>query len=394
MIIIMDVYEALINIGIKLSSEQNLDRLLDLILQNARYICNADAGTLYLKEGNRLRFTISQNATLEMGIGIEAFKKLLSPFTLPISNKSIAGWSAKNKEVLNIEDVYKIENAPYRINKKHDKRTGYKCRSMLTVPMIDKEDNVVGVFQLINKRGGDKKDSFTGQDEKVAESLASQAAVAIRNTQLTEELKSAHLESIYMLGHAAEYKDKETGNHIKRVSEFSKAMAESLGMDDVFVETIYYASPLHDVGKIAVDQHVQNKPGKLTQEEYEHIMIHAHVGADIVRPLVNEKIVKIIEHHHDYYDGSGCNQVVTGTDIPLGARILTVADAFDALTSNRPYRPAMSKGKALYEIQRCTKTQFDPVVIDAFLIIMSKKYKVPSRVYQVRNLETTKVGID
>jgi HD-GYP domain-containing protein (c-di-GMP phosphodiesterase class II) len=118
------------------------------------------------------------------------------------------------------------------------------------------------------------------------------------------------------------------------------------------MEDLRWGSLLHDVGKIAVDQLIQNKPDKLTQEEYEHIMIHAHVGADIVRPVVNEKIIEMIEHHHDHYDGCGLNQVVAGEDIPLAARILAVADAFDALTSDRPYRPAMSRKKALDEIKR------------------------------------------
>lgn len=372
----MDVYEALINIGIKLSSEQNLDRLLDLILQNARYICDADAGTLYLKEGNRLRFTISQNATLEMGIGIEAFKKLLSPFTLPISNKSIAGWSAKNKEVLNIEDVYKIENAPYRIDKKHDKRTGYKCRSMLTVPMIDKEDNVVGVFQLINKRGGDKKDSFTGQDEKVAESLASQAAVAIRNTQLIEELKSAHLESIYMLGHAAEYKDKETGNHIKRVSEFSKAIAESLGMDDVFVETIYYASPLHDVGKIGIPDRILIKPGKLTPEEWNIMKNHTILGYELLKNSPSSIIrtaSRIAFTHHERWDGTGYPDGLSGEEIPLPGRIVALADFFDALTSKRPYRKGIFPlPKTLQLIREDREKHFCPYSTDAFFNIIER----------------------
>lgn len=210
----------------------------------------------------------------------------------------------------------------------------------------------------------------------------------------TGEIRKLFLGAIEALASALEAKDKYTGGHSRRVTEIALAIGTELGLSAKDMEDLRWGSLLHDVGKIAVDQHIQNKPGKLTQEEYEHIMIHAHVGADIVRPLVNEKIVEIIEHHHDYYDGSGCNQVIAGKDIPLGARILTVADAFDALTSDRPYRPAMSRGKALYEIQRCMKTQFDPVVINAFLRIMSKKYKAPARIYQVRNSVTTKVGTD
>jgi len=210
----------------------------------------------------------------------------------------------------------------------------------------------------------------------------------------TGEIRKLFLGAIEALAFALEAKDHYTGGHSRRVTEIALAIGTELGLSAKDMEDLRWGSLLHDVGKIAVDQHIQNKPGGLTSEEYEHIMIHAHVGADIVRPLVNKEIVEIIEHHHDYYDGSGHNQVVVGTDIPLGARILTVADAFDALTSNRPYRPAMSKVKALDEIQRCMKTQFDPVVINAFLGIMSKKDKALARIYQVRNLATTKVGVD
>jgi HD-GYP domain-containing protein (c-di-GMP phosphodiesterase class II) len=124
---------------------------------------------------------------------------------------------------------------------------------------------------------------------------------------------------------------------------------------------------LHDVGKIAVDHFVQNKPGKLTPAEYEHIMIHAHVGAGIVKHVVNEKVVAIVEHHHDHFDGTGLHQIVAREDIPLGARILAVADAFDAMTSDRPYRPTLPFEEARQEIERCIGTQFDPVVANAFL---------------------------
>jgi HD-GYP domain-containing protein (c-di-GMP phosphodiesterase class II) len=135
------------------------------------------------------------------------------------------------------------------------------------------------------------------------------------------------------------------------------------------MEDLRYGSLLHDVGKIAVDQFVQNKITRLTPNEYAHIMGHVHAGADIVKPVVNNKVVELIEHHHDQYNGGNQQQSVTGKNIPLGARIIAVADAFDAMTSNRPYRSAMSSEQAVKEIQDFTGTQFDPVVVDAFLKI-------------------------
>ena len=185
----------------------------------------------------------------------------------------------------------------------------------------------------------------------------------------TQEIRRVFLGAIEALVFALEAKDKYTAGHSRRVTEIAVAIGKELGLPSDAIEDLRWGGLLHDVGKIAVDQFIQNKPDKLTTEEYEHIMIHAHVGAGIVKPVVNEKVVEMIEHHHDHYDGSGLHQVVAGKDIPLGARVLAVADAFDAMTSDRPYRSAMSIEEALNEIRRCAGTQFDPVVADVFLKI-------------------------
>jgi putative two-component system response regulator len=183
----------------------------------------------------------------------------------------------------------------------------------------------------------------------------------------TKEIRKLSLGAIEALVSALEAKDKYTGGHSRRVTEIALALGNELGLSAGDMEGLRWGSLLHDVGKIAVDQRVQNKPGKLTDEEYEHIMTHPRIGADIVRPIVNGKIVEMIEHHHDHYDGSGLHQVIAGNDILLEARILAVADAFDAMTSDRPYRPAMSIAEAIDEIKRYSGTQFDPDVVTALL---------------------------
>jgi len=183
----------------------------------------------------------------------------------------------------------------------------------------------------------------------------------------TGEIRKIFLGAIEALVSALEAKDKYTGGHSRRVTEIALALGNELGLSAQNMEDLRWGSLLHDIGKIAIDQLIQNKPGKLTPEEYEHIMIHSHVGADIVRPVVSENIVAMIEHHHDRYDGSGLNQVIVGDDIPLGARILAVADAFDAMLSDRPYRLAMPITEVIDEIKRCAGTQFDPDVVTAFL---------------------------
>ncbi len=166
---------------------------------------------------------------------------------------------------------------------------------------------------------------------------------------------------------ALEAKDKYTGGHSRRVTDIALAIGKQLGLSTQEMEDLRWGSLLHDIGKIAIHEVIQNKPGSLTPQEYEHIMTHSQIGARIVRPVVNGKTTEIIEHHHDHYDGSGLHQVVAGRDIPLGARVIAVADAFDAMTSDRPYRAAMSIAQGLEEIKRCAGVQFDPIIVAVFL---------------------------
>jgi len=189
----------------------------------------------------------------------------------------------------------------------------------------------------------------------------------------TNEIRKLFLGAIEALVFALEAKDKYTGGHSRRVAEISVDIGKKLGLVEEGIADLRWAGLLHDVGKIAVDQMIQNKQSRLTQAEYEHIMIHAHVGAGIVKPVVNERVVDMIEHHHDHYAGGGLHQVVVKEQIPLGARILAVADAYDAMTSDRPYRPAMSKEEAFQEINRCSGTQFDPLIASTFLSLKTNE---------------------
>ena len=197
--------------------------------------------------------------------------------------------------------------------------------------------------------------------------------------QQTIEIRTLFLGSIEALVFALEAKDKYTAGHSRRVNDIALDIGREMKLSEEDLENLRWGSLLHDVGKIAVDQIIQNKPGKLTPAEYEHIMIHAQVGAGIVRPVVNQKVVEIVEHHHDHFDGSGLHQVVSGLDIPLGARILAVADAYDAMTSDRPYRPSIPVEEARQEIEHCSGTQFDPAVGKAFLKLGTSCYASEKR---------------
>jgi putative nucleotidyltransferase with HDIG domain len=158
-----------------------------------------------------------------------------------------------------------------------------------------------------------------------------------------------------------------TVEHTQRVVEIALAIGNEISLSPEDLEDLHWGALLHDIGKIAVDPEILHKPGSLTPDEYRHVMTHAAVSRNIAKNMVNENVLEIISHHHDYYDGSGYNQTVAGEDIPLGARILALADAFDAMTSDRPYRKAMSVEAALNEIQRCSRRQFAPGLVEVFL---------------------------
>jgi putative two-component system response regulator len=188
----------------------------------------------------------------------------------------------------------------------------------------------------------------------------------------TKEIRKLSLGAIEALVIALEAKDKYTAGHSRRVTDISMVIGQEMKLSAPELEDIRWGSLLHDVGKIAVNQMILNKPGDLNKEEYEHVMVHAYVGAGIVRPVVNDNVVRIVEHHHDHYDGSGLNQNISGKSISLGARILAVADAFDAMTSERPYRQALSIEYSLEEIRKHSGSQFDPEIAALFLKLYSR----------------------
>ena len=363
--------DELINIGIALASEKRLDRLLEKIVEEARNFTNADAGSLYLREGDLIRFEVSQNDTLRKKYGIEKEKEKFLSFTMPISKENIAGYVAASGAILNLEDAYSIpENYSFKFNKSFDKNSGYRSKSMLVVPMVDVDQVVVGVLQLINSLDGNGEIvPFKKSYEKLTFSLASQAAVAVKMAQLREELRSSSLEMIERLSVAAEFRDEDTALHIKRMSNYSAIIAKYMGFNEEFVENLLFTSPMHDIGKLGVPDSILLKPGKLTDEEWVEMKNHTVYGAKILQDS-GHRLIKRAEviaiSHHEKWNGKGYPNGIAGDDIPVEGRIVALADVFDALSSKRCYKPAFPLEKVLDIIKKDTGTHFDPKVTEAF----------------------------
>jgi putative nucleotidyltransferase with HDIG domain len=190
----------------------------------------------------------------------------------------------------------------------------------------------------------------------------------MRTTDLVERQRSLFLAMVKSLVSALEAKDKYTRDHSNRVTEFSLAIARAMGLDDRELQDLEMAAILHDVGKIAIPEKILNKKTKLTDEEFAVIRQHPVIGETILKPVVElQTIARIVRHHHERYDGRGYPDGLKGQAIPIGARIMTVADAYDAITSSRPYRDYESHNYAVKEIIKCSGMQFDPEVVEHFL---------------------------
>ena len=201
---------------------------------------------------------------------------------------------------------------------------------------------------------------------------AYQAGLEGKVSEQAKRIRELFLHSIDALVTALEAKDAYTAGHSRRVYQIALTISQLMGFTAEESDDLCWGALLHDVGKIAIDPRVQNKPGKLSVEEYEQIMKHTQIGQRIVKTIANNNILNIIKYHHTRYDGKVASLTLDGEEITTGTRIVTLADAFDAMTSDRPYRKAFPIEEALLEVKRCSGTQFDPRVVEAFLQIPSQ----------------------
>ena len=236
--------------------------------------------------------------------------------------------------------------------------------SILCAPLTIR-GNVFGILGLWKGRSGP---CFTDQDLQVILSLARRASLNLENKVLYETLYTNIAETFRALVTSIQARDQYTERHSVSVTEFVIRTAEIMECSPDDIECLKIAAMLHDIGKIAIPDHILLKPDELTGEEYDIIKTHCTIGDDILTPIaLFEKERKIIRHHHENWDGTGYPDGLAGDQIPLLSRMIAVADAYDAMTTNRPYRSSMSPEQAVTELRRFEGTQFDPEVVDAFI---------------------------
>ena len=395
----------ILNLSIEITQVKDLDVLLERILKEARLLVNADAGTIYVKEDDRLKFSYTQNDTLQQR---QPGKKLIySTFTLPINNQTIAGYVANNGKMLNLPDVYKLPSTlPFSFSRKYDDLSGYRTESMLTLPLKTNRGDSIGVLQLINEKNAKGKVvPFSKKDEPVIMHFASQAAVAIERAQLT---RAMILRTIKM----AELRDpKETGAHVNRVAAYTVAIYEHwAGMRGVPQEVIdknrdilRMSAMLHDVGKVAISDVILKKPARLDDDERETMKQHTTAGARLFAEQFSEfdeASAVVALNHHEKWDGTGYpghinpfdGKTIPGyeqengrprpkkaEEIPVFGRLVAIADVYDALSSRRVYKEKWDEGHVLDELKACSGTHFDPEMVETFIACLDTIRNIAER---------------
>jgi len=367
------VLQSLLEVGVNLSVIQDREAVLAMILSQARRLARAEAGTLYVISGQELQAEAVQNDRVPP----DAIKRWLGGRKLTVGDDSLAGFVAATGQTVNIPNTYELDGgSPFRVRRDMDAATGFRTVSVLIIPLNRPGGQCLGVLQLINHvKGGGEVSAFPDEAQAGTVSLASMAAVTLHNAILQDQLKQAQLDCIIRLSVAAEFRDDDTADHVRRISCTSALIAESLGVSGEQVEMIRHASPMHDIGKIGIPDAILLKRGPLTAAERRIVETHPQIGADILGDPPNDLIAlarEVALAHHERWDGGGYPSGLAGEVIPLSGRIVGLADVFDALVSKRCYKDAFPLDKALTLVRNDTGKHFDPGVSEAFFATIDR----------------------
>jgi putative two-component system response regulator len=298
-------------------------------------------------------------ACAEAGNGVEALAHLEhSPVSVLLSDLSMP--EMDGVELLGFVRARYPDVAVVMITAVADVDAAVRCLALGAMDYLTKPFNIDEVRARVSKALEKRR--------LVMENRAYQTELECRVAEQARKLEELFLASVQSMAASLEVKDRYTHGHSLRVSRYAVATAQAMGLDGATLREIELGGHLHDIGKIGVREAVLNKEGPLTDEEYEHIMTHPVVGFKLLEPLIRDmpQALAVVRSHHERWDGRGLPDGLASESIPLAARIGAVADAFDAMTSVRPYRTSRTLEEGLAEVRRCAGSQFDPVVVAAF----------------------------
>ena len=389
---------AITTLGADLNRYQDFELLLDRILLEARKCCGAEAGAIHTIAGDRLECNHIQNEKVESR-GDDLFTHRMSR---ALSLESVAGKVALTGRPIRVEDAYSIPpelDCSYDTGR--DLASGYRTRALLSLPLRTRDGKIRGVLQLANPGGEEAGLPFTDEDQQIIEHFAGLATVAIERTAMTRALV------MRMIAMAAVRDPTETGTHVQRVAGYSTvlydAWARRHGVSDVEREKnrdrLRTAAMLHDVGKVGIPDAILKKPGRLDDEEFAHMQRHAVIGARLFRGMrtdFDDVAREVALHHHERWDGTGYpgpiepdaefepSDVPTraglkGLEIPLFARIVGLADVYDALSTTRAYKAPWPEDQVLELIREESGGHFDPVLVEILMECVEDFREVSAR---------------
>lgn len=347
---------------VKISNERDVEKLLINLADMGRDLVSADRCTVWLIDRK------NKKIWSKVAHGIDRIE-------IPLS-KGIAGYVAETGEHLIINDAYNDD----RFDQQVDIATGYHTRNILALPVQNNQGETIGVYQAINKVPGTRK--FSKKDLEHLLLAASYTGNQLEALALQEEIESTQREIILTLAETGEMRSKETGNHVKRVAEYSEILAKAYGLSAKEVLLLKDASPMHDIGKIAIPDSILLKPGKLSVEEKAEMQSHTTLGFEMLKHSERELLktaALVAVQHHEKWDGTGYPKGLKGKEIHIYGRLLAIADVFDALICKRVYKEPWSIEQIVDMFKENRGKNFDPEAVDAFLQVKDAMVDVSIR---------------
>ncbi|MEA1892534.1 MAG: HD domain-containing protein [Campylobacterota bacterium] len=344
-----DILQLIFTYLTEVSSLRGCDDIIMVLANMGRALTSSDRCSVWVVDEE------NQEIWTKVAHGMDAIR-------LPIGSGIVGNAIVTEKKII-IDDVYKDD----RFNHDIDQKTGYRTKSMMVIPMFDYGDKIIGAFQVINHTGS--QDIFDERDMQRLMLASTYAAETLSAAKLSQEIDETQKEVVFTMGSIGESRSKETGNHVKRVAEYSKILASTYGLDEKEAELLKQASPMHDIGKIAIPDSVLKKPARFNDEERTIMDSHAELGYKMIknsqRPLL--KAASIVAYqHHEKYDGTGYPRGLVAENIHIYGRITALADVFDALGSDRVYKKAWSDDRIFELFKKERGKHFDPKLVDLF----------------------------